>query len=111
MAWWRRYPFEPTDEGDFLVHLRRSERMVVAKAVERTRESLLSPSHPMLARLFPTAHPDDPEKQAEWEALARDRLLESRFQDFDVIEATVDAEVLTQEELQAWSTGVNAIRL
>jgi hypothetical protein len=111
VAWWSRFPFEPVDDERVVVHLRRRERLLLATVVARARESLLSPADPTLQRLFPTAHPDDPARQAEWEEMARDRLLEARFAAFDVIEATVDDEELTVDQLMVWSQGLNAIRL
>ena len=44
-----------------------------------------------MRRLFPTAYPDDPEKEAEYQRFMRDELVASRTAALDAVEATLDA--------------------
>ena len=107
----RRGPFRARRDGSVEVLLGDDERRVLGDVVHGFRELLLQPDDPALRRLFPTAHPDDPEADAEWRSLMGDQLLESRFATFDVIERTIRAEALTVDELDAWMQGCNAVRL
>jgi hypothetical protein len=62
-------------------------------------------------RLFPVAHPDDAEAQAEFEELVRDDLVASRLASIDQVEATLDATELDDEQLMAWLQAINSVRL
>ncbi|MEM9563654.1 MAG: DUF2017 family protein [Actinomycetota bacterium] len=66
---------------------------------------------PELRRLFPTAYPDDPERDAGFQVFARDELIERRNEAIDVIRSTVEADTLTGEELTAWMGIANDFRL
>lgn len=97
----------PDDERDLLTSLAPQLRALLTTA--------LSEDDPSLTRLFPTAYPDDDERDAGYQALVRDELLEKRFETIDVIESTVestaDGAELTGEELSAWMRAVNDLRL
>jgi hypothetical protein len=62
-------------------------------------------------RLFPTAHPDDVELEAEYQEMAGADLRSSRLGAFDVIESSVDAERLDEEQVAAWIRVINDVRL
>jgi hypothetical protein len=73
--------------------------------------SLLESDHPSLRRLFPPAYPDDPERDAEYEAMVRAQLVASRKKSLDILERTIDAEQVDAEELSAWLSVLNDLRL
>ena len=67
---------------------------------------------PELRRLFPTAYPDDPDRDAGYQVFARDlELIEKRRAAVEVIRSTAEADVLTAEELGAWMGVLNDLRL
>lgn len=66
---------------------------------------------PVLKRLFPSASLDDAELAAEFDALSRDELRRERFANLDAVERTIDAERLTDDELEAWVAVLNDVRL
>jgi hypothetical protein len=66
---------------------------------------------PVVERLFPAAHPDDPELDAEYRSLVRDHLVEDRLSAVEVLEATVDATELDEEQATAWLKALNDARL
>ena len=66
---------------------------------------------PELRRLFPTAYHDDAARDAEYQILARSELVDARFGAIDITLATIGASSLTDEELNAWMTTVNQLRL
>ncbi len=71
----------------------------------------LDGDHPVFHRLFPTAYPDDPEKDAGYQILARGELIETRHSAIDTVRASADAEELDGESLDAWMRVVNDLRL
>lgn len=74
----------------------------------------LGDNDPSLTRLFPTAYANDPERDAGYQALVRDELLEKRFASLDVIEgllAEADGGEVSGEELSAWMRAINDLRL
>lgn len=80
----------------------------------------------LMARLFPVAHPDDPELEAEYQRLMRDELVASKLGALDVIERAVgrtseDDELggdvdarparLDEVELNSVMQAINSVRL
>ncbi|MDA3039604.1 MAG: DUF2017 family protein [Actinomycetota bacterium] len=74
-------------------------------------EEVLGDDAPMLRRLFPTAYPDDPERDAGYQVFARGELIDQRQASIDQVRATVDQKTLSEEELLAWMRTVNDLRL
>jgi hypothetical protein len=99
-----------TSRGDFELHLSREERTILGQLPEQLR-ALLSSDDPALERLFPPAYPDEEELQAEYESLVRGDLLQQRLGSADVMERTIGASRLTEEELLAWLSALNDLRL
>jgi hypothetical protein len=74
-------------------------------------EGLLGSDEPVMARLFPTAYPDDPEREAGYQALIRGELIDRHRAGLELVAATASADRLTHDELVTWMTTVNAMRL
>jgi hypothetical protein len=68
-------------------------------------------SAPDLRRLFPPAYPDDPEKTAEYDGMVRDDLMAGRLAAIEVMERTIDSDKLSEDELLAWLSAINDLRL
>lgn len=96
----------------FRVALPEPERDLLRSLAPQLR-SLLTTDDPSLRRLFPSAYPDDPERDAGYQALTHDELLERRFAALDLLQTTVvDPEVeLSGDELASWMRSVNELRL
>ena len=102
----------------YRVSLPDAERELLESLVPQLRELLTTGSSagdPSLRRLFPTAYPDDPERDAGYQALVRDELLEQRFSSLDVLEESIgasrDGRMLSGDELGAWMRALNDLRL
>ncbi len=65
----------------------------------------------MLRRLFPPAYANDPERDAEYRSMVGDDLLARRLEAVDVVESTIDATRLSEEQLNGWMAAVNDLRL
>ena len=64
----------------YVLHLGRDERALVVRLLDELRALLTEPADPELVRrLFPVVHPDDPEREAEYQRLMRDELVTSRL--------------------------------
>jgi len=67
----------------------------------------------LLQRLFPTAYPDDEEKEAEYQRLMRDDLVTSRVVQIDAVTEAFSGESATLQESDviALMQSVNAVRV
>ncbi|HEX6419235.1 MAG TPA: DUF2017 family protein [Acidimicrobiales bacterium] len=100
-------------QGRYQVTLRPNERVLVADLVRQMREQLLaSTDDPAVRRLFPPAYPDDPERDAGYQVLTRDELLEHRLAALDLVESTLDGDgELDEAAMTAWMGTLNSLRL
>jgi hypothetical protein len=108
-----RHPIKRTRRG-FELRLGADEREVLRGLPAQLRQLLEeeSPSSDAaMARLYPPAYPDDPLRNLEYEMAAGDELTKQRLAAIDVMERSVDAERLTEDELTAWIGVVNDLRL
>lgn len=103
--------FRPVGDGTFRVDLPDSYRQVVGSFMGDLRELLLADNRDVLRRLYPNAYPDDKELSEEFDELTHDHLLASRLDDLDVVEETLEADTLTEIQLNAWMKSANELRL
>jgi Domain of unknown function (DUF2017) len=98
--------------GRYAVKLRPSERALVGDLVVQLREQLLtSTDDPSVRRLFPPAYPQDAERDAGYQVLTRDDLLEHRLAAIDTVEASLDGSDVDDAGLTAWMSTLNSLRL
>jgi hypothetical protein len=98
--------------GRFVLNLPDGERDLVRQLLGELRALLaLGPEHAHLRRLYPAAHTDDPELEAEYRQLTQGDLAEGRTAAIETVAATIDAEELSADELTAWMHAVNSLRL
>ena len=99
-----------TRRGHFRLRLPRREREVLRSLPGQLRQ-LLGTGDPALRRLYPPAYEDQPDRQEEYDRLVRGDLTRERVEALEVIERTIDASRLTEEELTAWLGALNDLRL
>jgi hypothetical protein len=100
--------------GRFALRITGAERDVLRLLPAQLRQLMTGQdagANPDLRRLFPTAYPDDPEKAAEYDSMVRDDLVAERLAAIDVMERTIDSDRLSEEELLAWLSSINDLRL
>ena len=109
---------KPSRGGGFDLRFPADERDLIRSIGPQLREVLVDQAtaiehgaDPAVDRLFPVAYPDDEERQAEFRLLAHDQLLESHLGALAVLEETVDADWLDEEQLLAWMRAINDVRL
>jgi len=110
MVFGRPRPVRRNRRGEIELHLPGEARQVLAQLCQELRE-LLTTDDPSLRRLFPTAYLLDPDRDAEYQILARSELMDRRMAALERMEQTVDAEVLDEEDVAAWMHGINQLRL
>ena len=100
--------------GGFRLNLPDNERDLLAHLLPQLRELLTAeptPGDERVRRLFPTAYPDDPEKDAEYQRFMREELVSSRVNSIETVERTMHQSQLSADELAAWMSAVNGVRL
>lgn len=96
--------------GDFELRLPAGERDLLRSLPGQLREALPT-DDPGVGRLFPPAYADDPERDAEYKRLVRDDLMSQHVDALQVMEETVDARRLTEEQMTSWLGALNDLRL
>lgn len=98
-------------DGTYTVRLAAEERELLKGLAPRMREVFADEDDPVRGRLFPTAYPEDEERQTEYRLLAQGELMESHLAALATLEETLDAERLDEEQLLAWMRALNEVRL
>ncbi|MEZ5407544.1 MAG: DUF2017 family protein [Acidimicrobiales bacterium] len=102
--------FEPAGSKGFQVRLAPEARDWVVGLADEL-EALLVADTEDTRRLFPTAYPDDPDRDAGYQILAREQLIDDRRDAIALMRTTVAKSHMTVDELGAWMRIVNDLRL
>ena len=98
--------------GELAVHLGAEERELLRSLPGQLREVLdVAPDSDAVRRLRPPAYSDDAELEQEYRRLMADDLQARQLAALAVLEETVDADRLTEEQAQGWLLGLNSLRL
>ena len=99
--------------GNYKIDLAADHRQLLTQLVEQLRDSLATTTDDAnLRRLFPTAYNNDAKKDAEYQRLMRDELLESRLAAIDVtIKVIAQDDEISTEEIDAFARSINSLRL
>ena len=98
--------------GRYVLRLDDRERELIRRLLGELRALLaLEAGDPRVRRLYPAAYADDVEMEADYRRLTREDLQSKRLASVDAVEASVDAEVLSPEQLTSWMQAVNSLRL
>lgn len=99
----------------FVLALDEAEVEVLGRLLGELEELLTddSPEAAALAlRLFPPAHPDDPEAEAEYQRWMRSELIESRLASIAAVRGALAADgPLDESQLSAFARSLNSLRL
>ena len=103
--------FDRATDGQIRLRLPPHERGILREVARTTRAQIAeSADDPALRRLFPPAY-DDPELDREYQQLTRAQLTTGRERALDLLQQTVDRDVLSPEEADAWLRALNDARL
>jgi hypothetical protein len=96
--------------GRFLLRLSDDERAALRSLCSEIRD-LLGADDPSTVRLFPPGYQDDPVASEQFSEMVHDDLLASHLEAISVMEATIDATDLDEEQVTAWLGALNDLRL
>jgi hypothetical protein len=101
-----------TRKGDYVLRLPVEERELLRSLPGQLRD-LLGTDDPSLHRLFPPAYSDDSEHEHEdeYRRLMGDDLAEHHRHALTVMEETIDADRLDEDQLAGWLGALNQLRL
>ena len=98
--------------GGLQLRLSEEERDLLRSLPGKLRELMSDePEDPTLKRLFPPAYTTDPDRQAEYRRLMGEDLKQRHLGALVLMEETVDAERLTEEQAAGWLSALNDLRL
>lgn len=97
-------------DGSYTFNMGAEERDVLQSLMPQLRD-LITDRDSTAWRLFPNAYQDDKDKAAEYEDMVGKDLRDRRLESIEIVENTLTAESLSQEELNAWMGAVNDLRL
>jgi hypothetical protein len=107
-------PVKRTRRGDFELRLNLDERTILRGLPDQLRNLIENEdptSDPAMARLYPPAYEDDPIRNLEFERMAGDDLTSQRLSSINAMEGSIDADLLSEEQLQSWLGVLNDLRL
>jgi hypothetical protein len=107
-------PVKRTRRGDFELRLSPDERTILRGLPDQLRNLIENEdptSDPAMARLYPPAYEDDPIRNLEFERMAGDDLTSQRLSSISAMEGSIDADLLSEEELLSWLGVLNDLRL
>jgi hypothetical protein len=99
--------------GDsYELRLDERERALIRQILGDMRALLmLDADDPRVRRLYPAAYADDQEKEDEYRRLTHEELRSARLANVDTVEDSIEAELLSEEQLTAWMQAINSLRL
>ncbi|HWC38127.1 MAG TPA: DUF2017 family protein [Acidimicrobiales bacterium] len=104
-----------TRAGQYQLRLTRAERDLLRSLPGQVRELIetTDPADSSVRRLFPPAYRDEEEEKAEadYQSLVHDELLEHHRQALVVMEETIDADRLDEDQVVSWLSALNELRL
>ena len=102
--------FRRNGDGSFGVTLPMHDRSLLEVLVPQMRE-LITQHDPDTWRLFPNPYPQHEKAADEYAELIGDDLKNRHIEALDIVEKTLDAKRLTEEEMVGWMHAVNHLRL
>ena len=105
-----RAPIRRRSDGTYVNDLHPTVRELIVTLGEQLA-GVLDEDSPVLRRLFPTAYPDDADREAGYRILARGELVDQRREAVAVVRRTLAERILSDEELGAWLAVTNDLRL
>jgi hypothetical protein len=107
-------PVRRTRREGYEIRLDARDRDVLRGLPDQLRELIEREdpsSDPAMARLYPPAYLDDPIRNLEFEGMAGDDLTKGRLAAIERMNGTVDAEQISEDDLLAWLSVTNDLRL
>ena len=105
---WR--PLVDVVPGGYQVNLTKPEQRLIRDSMDELRV-MLADHDPDTKRLFPTAYVEHPQLDAEYQKLVNDDLRQGQLDALDVVDQTMDGQVIDRAQAESWMRAVNGVRL
>jgi hypothetical protein len=105
-----RRQIERDPAGGVRLSFRPEEVLLVRELLGELEALLEGPDDPAVRRLFPPAH-TDPESEEQYRSLVRDQLVAGRSKALDTVRDSLESEILSPDEADAWLRVLNDLRL
>jgi Domain of unknown function (DUF2017) len=112
-----RPPIVQRTDGRFELRLTGDERDLLGSIARRLHEGIAAIADPTVPtpdefrRLLPTAYPTDQAAQDKFDESQRQETIEYHVRALEILETTIDAETLSDEEASAWLDALVELRL
>lgn len=111
-----RGAFSRAKGGGYVLRIAAAERALVARLLDELANLLADPGdHAAALRLFPVVHPDDPERESEYQRLMRDELVASRLAGIEMVKGALAGNAkkvsFDDGQLGSFMQAVNGVRL
>ncbi|MEZ5216102.1 MAG: DUF2017 family protein [Ilumatobacteraceae bacterium] len=100
--------------SEFRFHLAEEETELIVGLLGQLSELLNDPgtmTDDRLRRVFPTAYPDDPERDAEYQRFMREELVASHLGSVEVVQTHLAGGRLDEAQFHRFVQALNAVRL
>jgi hypothetical protein len=99
--------------GRIKLNLEAEEIGLLRSLMEQIRDLIENPdiADDRTRRLFPTAYPDDPDRDAEYRKYMHEELVASHTAAIDRVTSSLDASELSDAEAMSWMQSLNSVRL
>ena len=97
--------------GGYSLNLPPEERDLLRSLPSQLAELIREGDDPALLRLYPPAYTDDPKQEEQYRHYMREDLREHHLEALEIMEKTVDATHLDEEQMGAWLRALNELRL
>lgn len=102
--------FRRNGDGTFSITIPQQERLLLEQLIPQMRE-LIADNDQLAWRLFPDPYPNHERASAEYTDLIGDELRQKHLGALTVVEETLDAKRLDDDQLMSWMHAVNHLRL
>lgn len=102
--------FRRNGDGTFSITIPQQERQLLEQLVPQMRE-LIEGHDPLTTRLFPNPYPDHEKAADQYEEMIGDDLKNRHLDALTTVESTLDAKRLDADQMGAWMSAVNDLRL
>lgn len=105
-------PIQRNSDGLYVLTISDDERTVIGELLSQLEQLVADPNNPAVRRLFPTAYPNDPERNQEYVQLMHEELSASKIAAIATAQNLLQSdEPLTEGEVMAFMQVVNSLRL
>ena len=102
--------FRRNGDGSFSITIPQQERQLLEQLIPQMRE-LIETNDPLAWRLFPNPYPQHDKAADDYADMIGDELQERHLASLNIVEETLEAKRLEEDQMIAWMSAVNDLRL